>query len=297
MGSESTSLSLVKEIAERTSLLCFATWDRAGPAASTLQTTNSNSGTRDLTIACPPSIWGLQTEVPRLRAQNEPGRTPPGFKGIRPEQLPCGCYTPRPEQCRRFASVAVVVGSAMRKVAIKSQGAEEAEKRSAPGARAAAAGLGVIVLLLALAAAPPPAKRTPPNLVLITLDTTRADHLGAWGDRDASTPHLDALAARGTRFSRCDTAAPITLPSHATLLTGLFPPRHGVRDNGTFVLTPQVETLAERLAARGYDTAAVVSAVVLARRQGLDQGFRIYDDDLGEGYAAGTVVAERQAEK
>ncbi len=140
------------------------------------------------------------------------------------------------------------------------------------------------------------AKRTPPNLVLITLDTTRADHLGAWGYKDARTPNLDALAARGTRFARCDTAAPITLPSHATILTGLYPPRHGVRDNGTFVLSPKVETLARRLAARGYDTAAVVSAVVLARRQGLDQGFRLYDDDLGAGYAAGTLVSERGAE-
>ncbi len=128
------------------------------------------------------------------------------------------------------------------------------------------------------------------------MDTTRADHLGAWGYRQAHTPTLDALAARGTRFVRCDTAAPITLPSHATILTGLFPPRHGVRDNGTFVLGPKVETLAERLAARGYDTAAVVSAVVLARRQGLDQGFRVYDDDLGTGYAQGSVVSERTAE-
>lgn len=142
----------------------------------------------------------------------------------------------------------------------------------------------------------PPARRTPPNLVLITLDTTRADHLGAWGNKDARTPVLDALAARGTRFARCDTAAPITLPSHATLLTGLFPPRHGVRDNGTFVLAPKLETVAERLAAQGYDTAAVVSAVVLARRQGLSQGFRVYDDDLGAGYAAGTLVSERSAE-
>ena len=155
--------------------------------------------------------------------------------------------------------------------------------------------LGAAALLIA-AAAPEPGRRTPPNLVLITLDTTRADHLGAWGYRDAHTPNLDALAARGTRFARCDTAAPITLPSHSTLLTGLFPPRHGVRDNGTFVLSPKVETLAERLAARGYDTAAVVSAVVLARRQGLDQGFRIYDDDMGTGYAQGTVVSERTAE-
>ncbi|HEV2852034.1 MAG TPA: sulfatase-like hydrolase/transferase [Thermoanaerobaculia bacterium] len=186
----------------------------------------------------------------------------------------------------------------------KDDGAPAAQKRSSlrNGVRwAGGLALGGAVLLLVLAsalpAAPPKAaKRTPPNLVLITLDTTRADHLGASGYGQAHTPNLDALAARGTRFARCDTAAPITLPSHATLLTGLFPPRHGVRDNGTFVLSPKVETLAERLAARGYDTAAVVSAVVLARRQGLDQGFRVYDDDLGEGYAAGTLVAERPAE-
>jgi choline-sulfatase len=152
-----------------------------------------------------------------------------------------------------------------------------------------------IVLPGALFAAPAPQSPTP-NLVLITLDTTRADHLGAWGWPHAQTPNLDALAARGTRFARCDTAAPITLPSHATILSGLFPPRHGVRDNGTFVLASKVETVAELLAARGYDTGAVVSAVVLERRHGLDQGFRVYDDDLGEGYAAGTLVAERPAE-
>ncbi len=133
-------------------------------------------------------------------------------------------------------------------------------------------------------------------MVLITLDTTRADHLGAWGWPHARTPVLDALAARGARFSRCDTAAPLTLPSHATLLTGLYPPRHGVRDNGTFTLAGRFETVAERLAARGWDTAAVVSAVVLARRHGLAQGFRLYDDDLGAGYAQGTEVSERTAE-
>ena len=139
-------------------------------------------------------------------------------------------------------------------------------------------------------------KRSPPNLLLITMDTTRADHLGAWGYKDGHTPNLDALAARGVRFARCDTAAPITLPSHTTILTGLFPPRHGVRDNGTYVLSPSVETVAERLKARGYDTAAVVSAVVLAKRYGLDQGFRIYDDDLGVGGSGGAPVAERGAE-
>ena len=141
-----------------------------------------------------------------------------------------------------------------------------------------------------------PALSGRPNIVLLTLDTTRADHLGSAGWAFAATPNLDALAGRGLRFERCDSAAPITLPSHATILSGLLPPRHGVRDNGTFVLAASVPTLAERLAAEGYDTAAVVSAVVLARRHGLDQGFRIYDDDLGSGVSAGTAVEERQAE-
>lgn len=144
---------------------------------------------------------------------------------------------------------------------------------------------------LAAGAAPPQR-----SLVLITLDTTRADHLGCYGWPHAHTPSLDGLARRGTRFARCDTAAPVTLPSHTTMLTGLYPPRHGVRDNGTFALAARFETVATRLRAAGYDTAAVVSAVVLARRHGLDRGFRIYDDDLGRGYATGTEVAERQAE-
>ena len=152
------------------------------------------------------------------------------------------------------------------------------------------------MLVLALGSAGAGVAGTRPNLLLVTLDTTRADHLGAWGDAEARTPNLDALARRGLRFARCDTAAPVTLPSHATLLTGLFPPRHGVRDNGTFRLSPEVETVAERLSAAGYHTAAVVSAVVLARRHGLDQGFDSYDDDLGAGYAQGTEVAERTAD-
>jgi arylsulfatase A-like enzyme/Tfp pilus assembly protein PilF len=155
-------------------------------------------------------------------------------------------------------------------------------------------------LLLATAAAAgqqhssPPAERH--SIILITMDTTRADHIGAYGWTYAHTPNLDALARRGTRFAQCDTAAPITLPSHATIMTGLFPPRHGVRDNGTFTLPTGVETVASRLRAAGYDTGAVVSAVVLARHFGLDHGFRLYDDDMGRGYAAGTEESERQAE-
>ena len=161
---------------------------------------------------------------------------------------------------------------------------------------------GMIALLAggALAAGPardtPTTEAPPTSVLLVTLDTTRADHLGAYGDVAARTPNLDALARRGMRFARCDTAAPVTLVSHATILTGLYPPRHGVRDNGTFTLPSKVETVAERFAAAGRDTAAVVSSVVLARRHGLDQGFARYDDDLGAGYAAGTEVAERTAD-
>ncbi|MDX1999084.1 MAG: sulfatase-like hydrolase/transferase [Thermoanaerobaculia bacterium] len=150
---------------------------------------------------------------------------------------------------------------------------------------------GLLVGAYPVAAEPP----RPANVVVLTLDTTRADHLGAYGWRHAKTPHLDALAARGTRFERCDTAAPITLPSHATIFTGLYPPRHGVRDNGAFALAPEHTTVAEHLRGAGWDTAAVVSAIVLERRRGLDQGFRIYDEDLGTGYDAATQVAERSA--
>ncbi len=160
-------------------------------------------------------------------------------------------------------------------------------------ARAVALGVMLVPPGAAAASDPAPAR---PNLVLVTLDTTRADRIGVYGDAAARTPNLDALARRGTRFARCDTAAPVTLPAHATILTGLYPPRHGVRDNGIFTLAPDVETLTERLRSAGYDTAAVVSAIVLARRHGLDQGFRRYDDDLGAGYALGTEVAERSAD-
>jgi arylsulfatase A-like enzyme/Flp pilus assembly protein TadD len=156
--------------------------------------------------------------------------------------------------------------------------------------------IAALALALALSCASASAEaKLPPNVVLVTLDTTRADRIGAWGHAGARTPNLDALAVGGLRFARCDAAAPVTLPSHATMLTGLYPPRHGVRDNGTFTLADRHETVAERFAASGRDSAAVVSAVVLAKRHGLDQGFRLYDDDLGAGYAAGTEVAERDA--
>jgi arylsulfatase A-like enzyme/Tfp pilus assembly protein PilF len=118
------------------------------------------------------------------------------------------------------------------------------------------------------------------NVVVITLDTTRADRIGAYGDRNASTPHLDRLAAEGVLFEEATTSAPLTLPAHSTIFTGRFPPVHGVRDNGGFFLDPAQTTLAETLKARGYSTGAFVAAYVLDSKWGLDQGFDRYFDDF-----------------
>lgn len=120
--------------------------------------------------------------------------------------------------------------------------------------------------------------RDRPNVLLLSLDTTRADHLGAYGYAQAKTPAIDALAAQGFRFERHLTPVPITLPAHTSLFTGLFPPTHTVHDNGTFYVPPSSLTLAEVLAAEGYDTAAFVGSFPLERRFGLDQGFAHYDD-------------------
>lgn len=133
------------------------------------------------------------------------------------------------------------------------------------------------------------------NLLLITLDTTRADHLGAFGGDTELTPQLDGLARRGVAFLDAQSTAPITLVAHASILTGLYPHRHGVRNNGTFTLSPEVPTLATVLRAEGYHTGAFVSAYVLARRYGLDRGFEVYDDDLSRGRQenAGEVPSRR----
>ena len=148
--------------------------------------------------------------------------------------------------------------------------------------------LVVIAFALGLLAAcdGSPAARGP-NVLLVTFDTTRADRIGCYGFDGASTPAIDGLARRGVLFERCFSPTPITLPSHATILTGLEPYAHGVRNNGTHRLPPEATTLAELLAREGFDTAAVVSALVLDARFGLDQGFRSYDDDLSAGGESG----------
>ena len=118
------------------------------------------------------------------------------------------------------------------------------------------------------------------NLIVITLDTTRADRLGAYGYASAATPALDRLAREGVLFEQASTSAPITLPAHSTLFTGRFPPAHGVRDNGGFYLDPAQVTLAEVLREQQVRTGAFVAAYVLDAKWGLDQGFETYVDDF-----------------
>ncbi len=137
-----------------------------------------------------------------------------------------------------------------------------------------------LLVLTALGAPSAGEAGMPPNVLLVTLDTTRADRLGCYGDATALTPALDALAAEGSLFEQAFTPCPLTLPAHTTLLTGLEPPQHGVRINGKTSLADDVPTLATILAAHGYQTAAFVAAFVLNHRFGLGRGFGRYDDDL-----------------
>src|SRR5262245_3358622 len=118
------------------------------------------------------------------------------------------------------------------------------------------------------------------NVLLITLDTTRADRLGCYGAKDVATPHLDALAARGALFERAIAPIPMTLPSHTSLFTAEMPGMHGVRDNGGVRVAPEKTTLRAGLAARGWTTGGFVSAYVLDHRWGIAQGFSTYFDDF-----------------
>jgi arylsulfatase A-like enzyme/cytochrome c-type biogenesis protein CcmH/NrfG len=130
------------------------------------------------------------------------------------------------------------------------------------------------------APAPEPAPGERPSVLLVTLDTTRADHIGAYGYEPAHTPVLDELAAQGTLYERAYSTAPLTIPSHSTILTGRNPPSHGVRDNGDFNLGEDEITLAERFAEAGYTCAAFTSAFPTQARWGFDQGFHVYHDPL-----------------
>lgn len=119
-----------------------------------------------------------------------------------------------------------------------------------------------------------------PNVLLVTLDTTRADRIGCYGYAPARTPALDALAARGVLCEHAYTVAPLTLPAHVSLFTGLFPAETGVRTNGRGRLDEALPTLAEFLKRRGYATAAFVASFVLDHKFGVERGFKTYDDEI-----------------
>ena len=180
-----------------------------------------------------------------------------------------------------------------------------------PGRGLRFAALGLIIISVALWALWPrsrPVKHGWPetltrgaaqgfNVVILTLDTTRANRLGCYGHVLAQTPTLDRIAAEGIRVDDAVTVVPVTLPSHATIFTGLIPPHHGVRNNGEFHLDPKHRTLAEIVRDEGYETAAFVSAFVLDARFGLDQGFDVYDDSVDFAVGSGLVkqINERRA--
>ncbi len=140
-----------------------------------------------------------------------------------------------------------------------------------------------------------PAIASGPSVLLITLDTTRADHLGCYGGKNVSTPNIDALAAKGALFEEARSHCPLTLPSHASMLTGLTPPALNLRVNG-LVLDKGVPMIQEMLGKKGYRTAAVVSSVILERTRGLSRGFDVYDDQMTMIRSGGGAPEERRAE-
>ena len=121
------------------------------------------------------------------------------------------------------------------------------------------------------------------SLVLVTIDTLRADRLGCYGNKTVETPHLDGVAAEGALAADASVQVPLTRPSHVSILTGLYPAEHGIRDNVSPALAAGVLTLAERLKGQGFSTAAFVSSIVLSRQSGLARGFDTYSDRFEAG--------------
>jgi tetratricopeptide (TPR) repeat protein len=169
--------------------------------------------------------------------------------------------------------------------------------RRRAGLLAAVIAVGTVVLPVWLgrgAPAPSFVSTASQNVLLITIDTLRADALGAYGGR-AATPNLDALARDGIRFTFAHSHAVVTLPSHTSILTGQYPFQHGVRDNAGYRLPDSATTLAEAAHAKGFATGAFVGAFPLDRQFGLSQGFDIYDDAVGTASLSEFVFPERRA--
>src|SRR3954451_847107 len=170
--------------------------------------------------------------------------------GPHPHALPLGGFAPRAGRRRFFALTVLALA-----VGCGSRGSESSV--AAPSSR--------------------------PNVLLVTIDTLRADHVGSYGYHNASTQTIDALARRGVRFETAVAHAPLTGPSHASILTGETPLGHGFRNNSGFILAPEVKTVAQDFRNAGYQTAGFVSGFPLDRRFGFDRGFETYDDHLPRG--------------
>jgi arylsulfatase A-like enzyme/Flp pilus assembly protein TadD len=145
----------------------------------------------------------------------------------------------------------------------------------------------VAALLLLLGCDRPP--EPPRHLVLVTIDTLRADRLGCYGASDVETPNLDRMAREGAIAVRATAHVPLTRPSHTSLFTGMLPTRHGIRDNISPAVLADVPTLASVAKSAGFRTAAFVSSIVLASGGGLERGFDLYSDELGAGTGAEEV--------
>ena len=144
-----------------------------------------------------------------------------------------------------------------------------------------------VALTVALAMAAIGRAQSPFNVLLVTIDTLRADHVGVYGYSAAHTPTLDALAHDGVRFEHGYATAPITLVSHASILTGRYPYEHGIRDNTGYRLRPDEPTAATLLKPRGFATGAFVGGFPLDRLFGLTPGFDVYDDRMTKTGAPG----------
>ncbi|HEY0158338.1 MAG TPA: sulfatase-like hydrolase/transferase [Thermoanaerobaculia bacterium] len=155
-----------------------------------------------------------------------------------------------------------------------------------------------LVLLAACNRTAPAEQTAPPDVILVTIDTLRADSLGFAGARDVETPFLDGLARQSVVFTNAHAHNVVTLPSHTNILTGLYPYQHGVRDNAGYTLDPKFPTIATLLKQKGYATGAFVGAFPLDARYGLNAGFDVYDDKYPEGKGKMDFrVAERRAEQ
>ncbi len=136
------------------------------------------------------------------------------------------------------------------------------------------------------------------NVLLVSIDTCRADHMQPYSEDYAQTPSMLSMAQDGVWFEDAVTSVPLTLPSHCTILTGLHPMRHGVRDNYNNALSDDAVTLAELFQESGYATAGMIGSIIISRREGLDQGFDYYDDQfMKEDFQVMQPIVERKADR